>query len=243
MTDLTIAFGTNHGIGGGTSVSNEMNGMMFVPPRLALGSTYQDLSGSGSLLQFRPKALDLTAYQSGEIIEKFREFQTLAGDRKATLRSLEEKLAEIKKLAISDESISIKLDAFHNLLLDDCLTPQDQFQALQAARKAYFDAQRPVVDARIERLQKEINQVREELEYAETNLGALRAFLTTGVRQLIPEDRIRNNLCPVCMENDINRVLVPCGHTLCLGCSDQIGTKCMTCRATITKVMPVFFSI
>lgn len=244
MTDLTAAFGANHGIGG-SAISNGMDDLtsIFMSGRLGMGSLYEDLSGSMPFVGRTPKPLDPSAYQSGEILTKFREFRTLVGDRKSTLKSLEETLAEIRKWAIGEESMTVKLDTFHHLLLDDGRTSQEQFEALQRARKVYFEAQKPVADGRIERLQEEITKVRQELDFAETNLGALRAFLTAGVRELIPEERIHNNLCPVCMEHDVNCVLVPCGHTLCRGCSDQVGTKCMTCRAAITKVNPVFFSI
>ncbi|OQR82544.1 hypothetical protein ACHHYP_20786 [Achlya hypogyna] len=45
--------------------------------------------------------------------------------------------------------------------------------------------------------------------------------------------------CVVCLENQINCALVPCGHTFCLGCAVQLD-KCPICRQTSVSPLPIF---
>ncbi|KDO21015.1 hypothetical protein SPRG_13943 [Saprolegnia parasitica CBS 223.65] len=45
--------------------------------------------------------------------------------------------------------------------------------------------------------------------------------------------------CVVCLENQVNCALTPCGHTFCLGCAVQLD-KCPICRQTSVAPLPIF---
>jgi uncharacterized protein YjbI with pentapeptide repeats len=47
-------------------------------------------------------------------------------------------------------------------------------------------------------------------------------------------------LCQICMENKKNRVIVPCGHTLCAQCEKSIKNKCPFCRTIVDKIITLY---
>jgi hypothetical protein len=49
--------------------------------------------------------------------------------------------------------------------------------------------------------------------------------------------------CQICLTDDITHVLVPCGHTFCGTCVNQLQrNKCAMCRANIDKKIKFFVS-
>lgn len=49
--------------------------------------------------------------------------------------------------------------------------------------------------------------------------------------------------CPICLVHDVSCFVIPCGHTLCDGCSMHIpGGKCFMCRSPIERVQQLYFS-
>jgi hypothetical protein len=48
--------------------------------------------------------------------------------------------------------------------------------------------------------------------------------------------------CPVCLKNQANCFLMPCGHTFCNACMSKAANKCFICRQGFTKVGNLFFS-
>jgi hypothetical protein len=56
------------------------------------------------------------------------------------------------------------------------------------------------------------------------------------------QEKKKNPLeCSICMNNTINKVLVPCGHTFCENCI-ALATHCYTCRAYITGSVKMFIN-
>jgi hypothetical protein len=45
-----------------------------------------------------------------------------------------------------------------------------------------------------------------------------------------------NSICPICMDAELNAVVVPCGHTCCYKCAGQLST-CHLCRADIITIV------
>jgi hypothetical protein len=44
--------------------------------------------------------------------------------------------------------------------------------------------------------------------------------------------------CVICMEKDINSVLIPCGHAMCCEeCTKGIHNTCPVCRRSVNKVV------
>ena len=58
--------------------------------------------------------------------------------------------------------------------------------------------------------------------------------------------KLRTKKCVVCMERDVSKVLIPCGHaSLCSECSQPRGlekmhTRCPECRSNIHQVVTIF---
>lgn len=48
--------------------------------------------------------------------------------------------------------------------------------------------------------------------------------------------------CPVCLKNQANCFLMPCGHTFCNACMSKAAGKCFICRQGFAKVGNLFFS-
>ena len=49
--------------------------------------------------------------------------------------------------------------------------------------------------------------------------------------------------CPVCIERQKSKTLVPCGHSYCLPCSKKLskyGKKCAICRGEFDQIIPMF---
>ena len=46
-------------------------------------------------------------------------------------------------------------------------------------------------------------------------------------------------LCPLCFQNMINYVIIPCGHTFCKNCLDRCA-NCGVCRGTITTIQQIY---
>lgn len=48
--------------------------------------------------------------------------------------------------------------------------------------------------------------------------------------------------CTFCMENDINCVLVPCGHaTLCIDCANtKLEGVCFCCNSPVDRIVKIF---
>jgi hypothetical protein len=40
--------------------------------------------------------------------------------------------------------------------------------------------------------------------------------------------------CTICYENEVNMIMIPCGHTFCKGCSEKATKKCFACNGEIT---------
>lgn len=46
--------------------------------------------------------------------------------------------------------------------------------------------------------------------------------------------------CPICYENNVSNVLLPCGHTLCDNCKQKVVSTCYICRTTVNKITKIF---
>lgn len=54
-----------------------------------------------------------------------------------------------------------------------------------------------------------------------------------------PREFISKNTCNICLSNEKNIVFVPCGHTCCGDCSQNISS-CMICRTKVEKKQKIF---
>jgi hypothetical protein len=48
--------------------------------------------------------------------------------------------------------------------------------------------------------------------------------------------------CPICLERQVDRFLMPCGHTYCSTCMCGITDSCPMCRKPIQKIADLYFN-
>lgn len=65
-----------------------------------------------------------------------------------------------------------------------------------------------------------------------------------GLRQLYKILKTSDSTfaCPICLKNQVECFLNPCGHTYCTNCIMRAEQKCFICRKQYTRVHNLFFS-
>ncbi len=96
---------------------------------------------------------------------------------------------------------------------------------------------------RLQSLQKEMLQ--EGQRFTE-KIGECAKMLKECVKEMSEEERANFQnpaLCGICVENSINYVFNPCGHTICQGCKTlSHGYNCHICRKYIKDCVKIYFS-
>uniref|UniRef100_A0A6C0ANF7 RING-type domain-containing protein n=1 Tax=viral metagenome TaxID=1070528 RepID=A0A6C0ANF7_9ZZZZ len=120
---------------------------------------------------------------------------------------------------------------------------------VQALQTHYIELQKEIVQSNNkinEELTKKINAKKAEVEKISEKLNSLRKVIVTGLDELVKPEDIQKKMCPICFENEVNTVLVPCGHTYCKSCSEIDKTryaKCPQCRSQINARVKLFFTV
>ncbi|CAK4071299.1 unnamed protein product [Aphanomyces euteiches] len=84
-----------------------------------------------------------------------------------------------------------------------------------------------------ESLVNEVVQLRQRLARAEEGYAAMTTRV--DVVQKEKKELIEGFVCSICLEKDVNRVLIPCGHIFCNTCIEQLPRKkCPVCRQDFT---------
>jgi len=113
----------------------------------------------------------------------------------------------------------------------------------------YTDFQKvilPIKNKINEELAKKINTKNAELKKITDKLNSLRKIIIAGLDEIVKPEDVQKKMCPICFENEVNTVLVPCGHTYCKGCSEMDRTrnaKCPQCRVQINARVKLFFTV
>jgi len=99
-------------------------------------------------------------------------------------------------------------------------------------------------------MKKELADLRDKRVAIETECSALRQFISEGIvamKSEVPGSCEGINLCTICFTKAVNRVVVPCGHTFCIGCLDSYSNAgrsttntCPTCRGRMEKVIKLY---
>jgi hypothetical protein len=90
------------------------------------------------------------------------------------------------------------------------------------------------------KLENRLSEIKQKLDAVAAELDVIRNFIKTGVKEFIPSNEIKPNMCIICLDNTISHALVPCGHTLCKECCDKIEEDCPSCRTQMTEVLKIF---
>ncbi len=55
------------------------------------------------------------------------------------------------------------------------------------------------------------------------------------------EQQLESFKCSICLSNNVDHVLVPCGHTFCEQCANHLQhNKCHYCRTMVQKKVKMF---
>jgi DNA repair ATPase RecN len=115
------------------------------------------------------------------------------------------------------------------------------------ARYAELQKEIPPIKSKItEEISKKIHTKNSEIEKISAKLNSLRSIIVAGLNEIVKPEDSQKKMCPICFENEINTVLVPCGHTYCKPCSDMDRTrnaKCPQCRSQINARVKLFFTV
>ncbi len=116
----------------------------------------------------------------------------------------------------------------------------------QIFQSAYYELQQKVyqgVEAYVEEVRSKITK----LVASHTILSKKRAEFHTILQSL---NKYRDDIgkggigtCAICMTNELNTALVPCGHVFCGDCCNRensVSKKCPTCRANVDKTVKLF---
>ncbi|KAG6574314.1 uncharacterized protein IUM83_07145 [Phytophthora cinnamomi] len=90
------------------------------------------------------------------------------------------------------------------------------------------------LDTSVEDLMAENLRLQRRLEVAEAGRRAAAAQIDAAIRE---RKEVQDSLvCAVCLENKVNRVLIPCGHIYCASCVEQLPRpSCPICRQNIVS--------
>ncbi|ETL96493.1 hypothetical protein, variant 1 [Phytophthora nicotianae] len=90
------------------------------------------------------------------------------------------------------------------------------------------------LDTSVEDLMAENLRLQRHLEVAEAGRRAAAAQIDSVIRE---KKEVQDSLvCAVCLENQVNRVLIPCGHIYCASCVQQLPRpSCPICRQNIVS--------
>ncbi|OWZ18889.1 hypothetical protein PHMEG_0006950 [Phytophthora megakarya] len=90
------------------------------------------------------------------------------------------------------------------------------------------------LDTSVEDLMAENLRLQRRLEVAEAGRRAAAAQIDKVIRE---KKEVQDSLvCAVCLENQVNRVLIPCGHIYCASCVEQLPRpSCPICRQNIVS--------
>lgn len=91
--------------------------------------------------------------------------------------------------------------------------------------------------AKINKLNKELQELQKEID----SMGLKNITDKLSKAEPSSEPTIT---CKICMDNQSNMVLVPCGHVMCSGCINRLSKEhmkqCPMCNAEILKCMDIY---
>ena len=193
-------------------------------------------------ITYRPDMppLDNVAQEVSKYTEKYSELKEL-------LNFLDKQKAEMLLRRTALDSLLLKLKSqfgeTENIIGREALANTKEMEEITDSGKIYLSLVEPLVLKSIYELSTKIQTLCEDISINESNLSLLSNFFLTSAKAIIPVDKVCSNMCPVCFDSQVDRVCVPCGHTICSACSTKTTGKCTLCRGSIDKVIKLYFSI
>lgn len=182
-------------------------------------------------MKLEPKLLDVAAVVANyhEHIKTVKDIQEKIAECKLYIQNLNDKYESALQNAINVN----QLIGLHE---EQITIPMDGFVSWEANCRS-------IIEKILTAKRSEIDELKREEMRLHENITAIREMIVLGVKMIIPEEKVKKTMCPICFDKEINMVLSPCGHTLCQDCSTKIERKCMTCRGHVAHKMNIYFSI
>lgn len=159
---------------------------------------------------------DLLRHRNGNLTKKLK---ILKEQNESLVLQVEEAKSEKTKFEAEYRNVTNELDRVKDLKFS-CISRLNEI--MSDVSKKIYEVTNPIE-----------NQVR-------TAFGACQNAING---QLIPEiqkiEKIGIDKCKVCMDEEIEACLIPCGHTCCAGCAVKMD-NCHMCRGVIADVQNVF---
>jgi hypothetical protein len=120
---------------------------------------------------------------------------------------------------------------------------------LEKIQQTYLDLEKELGENHntvVSEINKKICEKNSEIDKITMKLNSLRKIILTGIDEIVKPDDMQKKMCPICFENEVNTVFVPCGHTYCKPCSDiDLGrhTKCHQCRSPVNARVKLYFTV
>ena len=117
----------------------------------------------------------------------------------------------------------------------------------EASSKVYDDERIELITNYMSNLESKILELGNKLGTIDEQLCFIRGFFNELLNDVVPVERRMTNLCTICMDTTVNKVIVPCGHTFCSQCVQQAETttlnrtkKCGICRTQYTQAINLY---
>jgi septal ring factor EnvC (AmiA/AmiB activator) len=160
------------------------------------------------------------------------------------------KLDQVASLVKILNDNKAKVDHSYNQVIENLQKLFDFVKTNEDCRSTYSDVINKITDLAAkskESVCKNENQLLEEQAKLSNYISEcieLFGIVDKEVSNNIPKnnDEKVSITCPVCYEHNVNSVYVPCGHTICNGCSTKvISNTCIICRKK-AKVISFYLS-
>lgn len=175
-----------------------------------------------------------------------------AGMLKPTIQSLD-RVKEVVEFGIENGAKLKRKNADGKMAMELVLAKREEL--VQSVRRTVETDSRYGIDSRpfLKRYQTKFDLVAKLLEGNEANASSnLSSALKSFARGLV--DSTKNNApeqesidlspgammeCSICLENQPNTALDPCGHTVCQSCSNELSV-CPYCRTVVKKTLRIY---
>lgn len=258
MSSLEDVYGPNHNIGNAFSAATmayfENENRLSIPPF----TSRQDVSGTTMSFQEiqekRESIIEIDEYtlQADTIVNKFKFYKNAYEANLKNIADTKKKLEELEK---TKEEYLEYSSVYHNLLLGLLNFPIETFDSLVKKKKKLKELEESMRKEVIENLRGSLRKFENEMENALFNMNKLRECISAGIKAVLPESELKQNLCTICLEKEVDTCVVPCGHTFCEACivhsmdkghvsltQTPVKGDCPTCRFSIEKTIKFYLN-
>lgn len=124
-----------------------------------------------------------------------------------------------------------KLDTMSNKLIKDTQSSKDiiDIPAPSEILNDSYKVFKETLDEKAKQILENINNQQKQIKQFAKIFNTIQAFC--GFR-----------VCPICLNNEIEVYLAPCGHTYCKNCSKTTAISCHICKKRVNYAYPLFLN-